>query len=89
MSMPMLRSSIASGALLALIAAVLFGVTMPAVQWFGRGVGPFTTGALLYAGAAALAALLRPFGALKGSRWLSDQAVQQSPQGAGRSAAPA
>jgi drug/metabolite transporter (DMT)-like permease len=53
------RSSIASGTVLALLAALLFGVTTPAVQQFGRGIGPFTTAALLYAGAAAFGALVR------------------------------
>jgi len=39
------------GGLLALAAALLFGVSTPLVQHFGVGVGPFTTAALLYAGA--------------------------------------
>lgn len=47
------------GALLALAAAVLFGVSTPLVQQAGRGLGPFTTAALLYAGAAVAGALLR------------------------------
>ncbi|MEP7283480.1 MAG: EamA/RhaT family transporter, partial [Rubrivivax sp.] len=50
-SMPALR-----GGLLALLAAVLFGVSTPLVQRFGAGVGAFTTAALLYAGAAAAGA---------------------------------
>src|SRR5207245_401606 len=37
---------------LALVAALAFGLTTPLVQRFGEGVGPFSTGALLYAGAA-------------------------------------
>ncbi|MEO7243565.1 MAG: DMT family transporter, partial [Rubrivivax sp.] len=53
-SMPALR-----GGLLALLAAVLFGISTPLVQRFGAGVGAFTTAALLYAGAAAAGALLR------------------------------
>jgi len=44
---------------LALTAAVLFGVSTPLVQRAGRGVGPFATSALLYAGAALIGALLR------------------------------
>lgn len=40
------------GAGLALLAAVLFGISTPLVQHFGRGLGGFTTAALLYAGAA-------------------------------------
>lgn len=41
-----------SGGLLALAAAVLFGLTTPLLQSVGRGVGPLTTACLLYAGAA-------------------------------------
>ena len=43
---------LARGSLLAIAAAVLFGVTTPAVKHWGAGVGPFATAALLYAGAA-------------------------------------
>lgn len=39
---------------MALLAATLFGVSTPLVQHFARGLGPFTTAALLYAGAAAV-----------------------------------
>ena len=46
------------GGALALVAAVLFGISTPLVQFFGRGVGSFTTAALLYAGAAVIGALL-------------------------------
>ena len=46
------------GGALALIAAVLFGISTPLVQFFGRSVGSFTTAALLYAGAAMIGALL-------------------------------
>jgi drug/metabolite transporter (DMT)-like permease len=49
----------ARGALLALLAAVLFGASTPLVQRFGFGVGSFSTAALLYAGAALVGALLR------------------------------
>jgi drug/metabolite transporter (DMT)-like permease len=49
----------ARGGLLALTAAVLFGISTPLVQKFGSGVGAFTTAALLYAGAAVAGALLR------------------------------
>lgn len=45
------------GGLLALGAALGFGGTTPLVQRFGRGVGPFTTAALLYVGSAIFAAL--------------------------------
>jgi drug/metabolite transporter (DMT)-like permease len=40
-------------------AATLFGVSTPLVQKLGQGLGPFTTAALLYAGAAVIGALLR------------------------------
>jgi drug/metabolite transporter (DMT)-like permease len=48
---------IAAGTLLALLSALLFGASTPAVQRLGRGLGPFTTAALLYAGASAFAAV--------------------------------
>lgn len=47
------------GGLLAVLAATLFGISTPLLQRAGEGVGPFTTAALLYAGAAVLGALLR------------------------------
>ena len=47
------------GALLALLAAALFGISTPLVQRFGAGLGAFSTAALLYAGAAAAGLLLR------------------------------
>ena len=47
------------GGLLALTAAVLFGISTPLVQKLGAGVGAFMTAALLYAGAAVAGALLR------------------------------
>ena len=53
-SLPALR-----GALLALLAAALFGVSTPLVQQFGVGLGAFSTAALLYAGAAAVGLLSR------------------------------
>jgi hypothetical protein len=39
------------GGLLALAAALLFGVSTPLIQALGSGLGPFSTAALLYAGA--------------------------------------
>lgn len=47
------------GGLLALLAALLFGVSTPLVQQFGVGLGAFSTAALLYAGAAAVGLLSR------------------------------
>ena len=57
----MRRSELTTGVTLALIAAVAFGATAPVIAWAGRGLGPLTTAALLYAGAAAAAALFRGF----------------------------
>lgn len=54
MSAPALK-----GGLLALLAAALFGLSTPLVQHFGQGQGAFTTAALLYAGAAIIALLMR------------------------------
>jgi len=45
------------GGLLAVLAATLFGISTPLVQRAGVDVGPFTTAALLYAGAALLGAV--------------------------------
>jgi len=47
------------GGLLALLAAALFGLSTPLVQYFGHGLGAFTTAALLYAGAALIAFVMR------------------------------
>lgn len=47
------------GGLLALLAALLFGISTPLTQHFGAGLGSFTTAALLYAGAALVGAFLR------------------------------
>lgn len=49
----------AAGGLLALLAAVLFGLSTPLVQMMGKGLGPFSTAGLLYAGAAIVGATLR------------------------------
>ena len=60
------------GGLLALLAALLFGLSTPLVQHFGRGLGAFATAALLYAGAALVGlALLQPVrpGRLLLRRW--------------------
>ncbi|MDQ2779071.1 MAG: DMT family transporter, partial [Pseudomonadota bacterium] len=48
-----------TGGLLALGAAGLFGTSTPLVQRAGNGMGPFSTAALLYAGAALIGLLLR------------------------------
>lgn len=53
------RSPIAAGVALAIVAAIAFGVTTPIVAWAGRDLGPFSTAALLYAGAAVAAVLSR------------------------------
>jgi len=49
----------ATGGILALLAAALFGLSTPVLQLLGKGVGPFTTACLLYAGAALVGATLR------------------------------
>lgn len=49
----------AAGGLLALLAAALFGLSTPLLQILGKGVGPFSTAGLLYAGAAMAGATLR------------------------------
>jgi drug/metabolite transporter (DMT)-like permease len=45
---------IRAGAILAVVSAVMFGVTTPLVQKFGAHAGPFPTAMLLYVGAAAV-----------------------------------
>jgi drug/metabolite transporter (DMT)-like permease len=47
------------GGLLALLAALFFGLSTPLVQRIGQGAGYFSTAALLYAGAALVGLLLR------------------------------
>jgi drug/metabolite transporter (DMT)-like permease len=59
MTSPSLHLPALNGGLLALLAAGLFGVSTPLVQQLGAGLGPFTTAALLYAGAAIIGMLLR------------------------------
>lgn len=49
----------AAGGFLALLAAALFGLSTPVLQLLGKGLGPFTTAGLLYAGAAIVGATLR------------------------------
>ncbi len=49
-----LSSPVLRGGLLALLAALLFGISTPLVQRIGVGLGAFSTAALLYAGAAAM-----------------------------------
>lgn len=57
--MTIFSSPALKGGALALLAAMLFGLSTPLVQYFGLGLGAFTTAALLYAGAAAVALLMR------------------------------
>lgn len=54
-----LNSPVLRGGLLALLAAALFGLSTPLVQRFGLGLGPFSTAALLYVGAALVAVFTR------------------------------
>src|SRR4051794_34769444 len=60
------RSPIAAGVALATASAISFGATTPVIAEFGRRVGPLTTAALLYAGAAAISIASRPFVARSG-----------------------
>jgi drug/metabolite transporter (DMT)-like permease len=53
------RSPLATGVILAALAAAAFGVTTPVVAWAGTDAGPLTTAALLYAGAAVTALVLQ------------------------------
>ncbi len=46
------KNPIAESSFIAVVAAVLFGVTTPFVKHFGQGAGAFATATLLYAGAA-------------------------------------
>jgi drug/metabolite transporter (DMT)-like permease len=55
----MAMTHIGRGVGLAAIAAIAFGITTPLVAWAGAWVGPLSTAALLYAGAAASSAVLR------------------------------
>ena len=55
------RSPIAAGVTLAIVAAIAFGVTTPIVAWAGHELGPFSTAALLYAGAAGASLVSRLF----------------------------
>lgn len=50
-----MKRAVPVGGAMALGAAVAFGVTTPLVQRFGRGLGPFSTAALLYVGSALFA----------------------------------
>ncbi|HEX3760721.1 MAG TPA: EamA family transporter, partial [Kofleriaceae bacterium] len=63
-----MASAISRGVLLAVAAAVAFGVTTPIVAWAGREVGPLATAALLYAGAALATAALRAMARSSGPR---------------------
>ncbi len=60
------------GSLLALLAAALFGLSTPMVQSLGKGVGSFTTAALLYAGATVVAWVLRQSAAKEAGIQTSD-----------------
>jgi drug/metabolite transporter (DMT)-like permease len=52
-------SPIAYGVLLAVAAAVAFGLTTPVIAWAGTDAGPLTTASLLYAGAVVAALAMR------------------------------
>ncbi|HEY0467561.1 MAG TPA: EamA family transporter, partial [Polyangiaceae bacterium] len=56
------QSSLRAGILVAALSALAFGVSAPAVARLGLGLGPFTTAALLYAGALCSSSALSGFG---------------------------
>lgn len=56
----------ASGVILAMVAAVLFGATTPLIAWLGDGLGAFGTACLLYVGAALGVLLARAAGVVRG-----------------------
>ena len=53
-------SPMSVGVLLGLAAATAFGLTISLLAWAGAGVGPFTTGALLYLGASLASLAQKP-----------------------------
>jgi drug/metabolite transporter (DMT)-like permease len=59
---------IAAGVLLAVASALAFGLTTPVIAWTGGDAGPVTAAALLYAGAAAAAVVMRLRARSTGSR---------------------
>lgn len=63
----MRSNAVSRGVLLAAVSAVLFGATTPWIERAGRGLGPATTAALLYAGAAGTAVVLRAVSARSGT----------------------
>jgi drug/metabolite transporter (DMT)-like permease len=63
----MARSAITRGVLLAAAAAIAFGMTTPIVAWAGRGLGPFATAALLYAGAAIASVIMLALSRTRGA----------------------
>lgn len=65
--MQAVRTPIAVGTGLAVLAALSFGVTTPIVERAGRGLGAFSTAALLYAGACLSSLLLGQFGRSSGA----------------------
>jgi drug/metabolite transporter (DMT)-like permease len=64
----------ATGGLLAVLAAATFGATVPFTQRAGRGVGPFATAACLYGGACLVAGVMT----------LARRSVERARFGAGR-----
>ncbi len=54
-----MRTAIATGVMIALASAIAFGITTPVIAWAGRDLGPLSTAALLYTGAALAAGAMR------------------------------
>ena len=61
-------SPISLGVVLGLLSAVAFGITTPIIARMGAGMGPFTTAALLYGGAAVISLALRTAATKRGGR---------------------
>jgi drug/metabolite transporter (DMT)-like permease len=61
------RDSLATGAALAVLAALTFGVTTPLVAMAGKGAGPLATASLLYLGACLSSVLLGRIGKPSGA----------------------
>ena len=71
-----MNGPIAKGVVLAAASAVAFGLTTPVIAWAGRSTGPLVIAALLYAGAAGAALLMRALGRASGTSLRRTDAVR-------------
>ena len=67
---------IVKGVVLAAVSAIAFGLTTPVIAWAGRSAGPLEVAALLYAGAAAAALLMRLIGRRSGGSLVRGDAIR-------------